>query len=292
MASWGMDVLLKVVTRQPLRAALTVAAMLVATAIGRPATAQDFDHDYAAYAAVLRAHVRPPRVDYAALQRDRARLDAVVASFDAPGARGEAQWSREQRLAFWINAYNVFTLRVIVDHYPIASGWLTLQPRNSIRQIDGVWTDLTWQAAGRSVTLDQIEHQIIRPTFGEPRIHFAVNCASVSCPPLAAQPYRAATLEAQLDAAARAYLASAQGLQVDGPTLRVSSIFKWYGDDFVARYASLVPGRRDATERAILGALVSHGPARAAAAARAGTARIAFLDYDWSLNDVAAGTRR
>lgn len=292
MASWGMDVLLKIVTRQPLRAAVTVAAMLVVAAIAWPAAAQDFDHDYTAYAAVLGAHVRPPRVDYAALQRDRARLDAVVASFDAPGARGEARWSREQRLAFWINAYNVFTLRVIVDHYPIASAWLTLQPRNSIRQIDGVWTDIKWQAAGRSVTLDEIEHQIIRPTFEEPRIHFAVNCASVSCPPLAARPYRAATLEAQLDAAARAYLASAQGVQVDGTTLRVSSIFKWYGDDFVARYAPPVKERRDATERAILGVVLSHGPERAAAAARTGTARIAFLDYDWSLNDVAAGSRQ
>jgi hypothetical protein len=94
-------------------------------------------------------------------------------------------WSRAQQMAFWINAYNAFTLRAIVDHYPIEGSRFSLHPRNSIRQIDGVWTSLAWKAAGRTVTLDDIEHRILRPTFREPLVHFAVNCASVSCPPLA-----------------------------------------------------------------------------------------------------------
>src|SRR4029077_12604088 len=121
-------------------------------------------------------------------------------------------------------------------HYPIQSGWLSVLPKlwfqvpaNSIRQIDGVWTTAAWRAAGRTLTLDDIEHKILRPEFKEPRVHFAINCASVGCPPLAADPYRAGTLDAQLDAAARRYLASAQGLRVQGDTLLVSKILEWYG---------------------------------------------------------------
>jgi hypothetical protein len=254
---------------------------------GAPAAADGFDHGYAAYGEVLSRYVRPPQVDYAALKAGRDLLDRAVAGFATPAAQDEAAWSREQRMAFWINAYNAFTLRAIVDHYPIRSGWFTLQPRNSIRQIDGVWTKLTWQAAGRSVTLDDIEHRILRPTFKDARIHFAVNCASIGCPPLAAVPYRPGTLGAQLDEAARTYLASAEGLRIDGDTFRVSSIFKWYGDDFVAEYAPIVPGDRAAGERAVLGAIARYGPAAAAARARSGGAAIAFLDYNWSLNDTS-----
>lgn len=268
---------------------LTIAAATVAGGIPRT---DEFDHDYATYAAVLRAHVVPPRVDYRALKANRSSLDHVIAEFDSPAARAEPGWSREQRLAFWINAYNAFTLRAIVDHYPIQSGTLTLQPRNSIRQIDGVWTKLKWRAAGRTVTLDDIEHRIVRPEFKEARIHFAVNCASISCPPLAAEPYRARTLDGQLDAAAETYLGSPEGLRIEGETLRVSSIFKWYGGDFVAQYAALVPGTRAVTERAVLGVIVKHAPAAASAAVRSGTARLRYLDYNWSLNDTTADRSR
>jgi hypothetical protein len=270
-----------------LRAALPLAALAAVASSESTASVQAFDHAYAAYAEVLSRHVRPPRVDYEALKADRARLDAVVSAFDGPAAQGESAWPREERMAFWINAYKVFTLRVIVDHYPIRSGWITFQPRNSIRQIDGVWTDITWRAAGREVTLDDIEHRILRPVFGDARIHFAINCASISCPPIAAEPYRADALDRQLDAAARGYLESAEGLRAGSGAIRVSSIFDWYGDDFIERYAPLVPGTRPAKERAILGAIVSHGPADAAARAKTGAPRVTFLDYNWSLNDVA-----
>jgi Protein of unknown function, DUF547 len=248
--------------------------------------AREFDHRYGAYAQLLSRHVRPPSVDYTSLKQDRGLLDRVVDTFDSPDAKAEHGWTREQRMAFWINAYNVFTLRLIIDHYPIRSGWLTLQPRNSIRQIDGAWTDRRWHAAGRTVSLDDIEHQILRPTFRDARIHFAVNCASVSCPSLAVEPYRSDALGEQLDAAARRYLESREGLQVDGNTLRVSRIFQWYGGDFAADYAPLVLDPRDINERAILGAIVRYGPPDAAARARTGTSRIQFLRYDWSLNDV------
>ncbi len=267
-------------------AALIVGLLLALLPAGGLLGADAFDHRYTTYEEVLTRYVRMSRVDYAALTADRDRLDRATAEFNSAASQGETRWSRQQRMSFWINAYNVFTLRVIVDHYPIRSGWFTLQPRNSIRQIGGVWTKLTSQAAGRTVTLDDIEHRILRPTFGDARVHFAVNCASVSCPPLAATPYRPQILSAQLDEAARAYLASTEGLRVDGDTFRVSSIFEWYGDDFIAEYAPLVPGERPVKERAILGAIVKHGPPAAAERARTGTPAIEYLDYDWSLNDI------
>ena len=249
-----------------------------------------FDHDYTAYARVLRDYVHPPRVDYAALKAGHAALEAAIDDLRRPTSADEQRWTRAQRLAFWINAYNLLTLRAIVDHYPIRSAWLTLQPRNSIRQIDGVWTRLTWQAAGRTVTLDDVEHKILRPEFKEPRIHFAINCASVSCPPLAREPYRAADIDAQLDAAAKRYFASAEGLQHDATTLRVSSILKWYGEDFVAQFAGDGRAGRTPTERAILGVVAAFAPPEAAALARNAGVRIAFLDYNWSLNDVRPGS--
>lgn len=261
-------------------------ALLVALSLLAAPGAAGFDHAYARYAAVLRDFVRPPRVDYTALAKGRDALDAAVGAFGQAGADEERAWARDERLAFWINAYNVFTLRAIVDHYPIRAQWLTLQPRNSIRQIDGVWTKLTWRAAGRTLTLDDIEHRILRPEFKEPRVHFAINCASVGCPPLAADPYRAGTLDAQLDAAARRYLASAQGLRVQGDTLHVSKILEWYGDDFVARFAPDAAGRPDRVERAIRSVIGRFGPTAAAELARKPATRIRFLDYDWSLNDL------
>ena len=245
-----------------------------------------FDHQYMIYNDLLTRHVREADVDYTALKIDRSTLDRAVDALDAPPARGAGEWTRAQQLAFWINAYNLLTLRAIVDHYPIRSSWFTLAPRNSIRQIDGVWTDLRWRAGGRTVTLDDIEHRILRPVFKDARIHFAINCASVSCPPLARKPYQVDTLDAQLDDAARRFLASAEGVRVTGDTLQVSSLFKWYGDDFVAEYAPLVPGPRDSTERAILGTIARYGAPDTAARARDGRVRIAFLPYNWSLNDV------
>jgi hypothetical protein len=260
--------------------------ILVALSLLAASGAAGVDHAYSRYADVLRDVVRPPRVDYAALAKERRRLDAAVDVFAQPGADEERAWTRDERLAFWINAYNAFTLRVIVDHYPIRAPWLTLQPRNSIRQIDGVWTKLTWRAAGRSLTLDDIEHKILRPEFKEPRVHFAINCASVGCPPLASDPYRPATLDAQLDAAARRYLASPQGLRIQGDTLLVSKILEWYGEDFVARFAPDAAGTSARLERAVRGVIEQFGPPAAAELARKPATRIRFLDYDWSLNDV------
>ena len=251
------------------------------------ASPQAFDHTYVPYAALLARHVHGGRVDYQGLAADRPALADVASGFGAVGGAAERAWSRDERLAFWINAYNVFTLQAIVQHYPIRAGWSGLGPRNSVRQIAGVWDRLTWRVAGREVTLDDIEHRILRPEFKDPRIHFAVNCASVGCPPLRSEPYRAGAISAQLDANARSYLASPQGVRVVGKALLVTSILKWYGDDFVERFGAAPPAGRAPTDAAILRVVEAFGPAPAAALARDPAVRIRFLDYDWSLNDVA-----
>lgn len=269
--------------------ATVVAGILVVHALGGSAlsAADTFDHQYRAYAKLLRAHVVDARVDYARLKSNRTDLDEIVNELGRVTSTQLDSWSRDEQLAFWINAYNVFTLQAIVDHYPIEWQWrnlLTLTPLNSIRQIPGVWTELRWDVAGTRKTLDQIEHETLRPLYQEPRIHVAVNCASISCPPISIEPYMGEHLDRQLILAARDYLASDLGLQVDGSTLRLSSIFDWYGNDFIDDYAHLVEGSSE-RERAILGFVATYGPTEASQLGQSGNARIRYMRYDWALND-------
>ena len=256
------------------------------------ASADAFDHRYAAYANLLRAHVVGSRVDYLKLQRNRSILDAVVDELGRVSATDFADWTDEQQISYWINAYNAFTLQSIVDHYPIERRWLNwtglLAPTNSIKQISGIWTRLHWRAAGVDMTLDEIEHETLRVDYDEPRIHFAVNYAAVSCPPLRREPYTAARLDRQLIVAASDFLKSRIGLQVDGSTLHVSSIFNWFGDDFIDEYGHLVDTNLSSKARAALGVVAKYGPPEASRLAQSGTARLRFLKYDWSLNDTAA----
>lgn len=268
--------------------AVTLISTLIAFADAPSAQEhQPFDHTYHAYGELLTRFVRAGRVDYAGLLADRSGLDRVVNELAGVSPGDEEHWPRAERLALWINVYNLITLRSIVDRYPIRAPLLTVYPRNSIRQIDGVWTVRKWQAGGRSVTLDQIEHGILRPGFKDPRVHFATNCASKSCPPLRFEPYRGRDIDAQLDDATRRFLASPEGVQVAGNRLLVSSLFKWYGSDFVtspeARGAA--NGTADAAIRAFI---VRYGPPAAVRAATS-AAYIRFLSYDWSLNDIDPG---
>lgn len=268
---------------------IVVVLLIVFAAVvpaARPHAPAGFDHTYADYAVLLAQVVREPRVDYGALKEREAQLRAIETLFGSVTRAEVGAWPRSEQIAFWANAYNLFTLRAIVDHYPIQSRLFSLGPRNSIRQISGVWDRLTWPVVGERLTLDHIEHEILRPVFKEPLIHFAVNCASVSCPILAREPYRGDRLSVQLAAAARRYLASPLGLSLSGTTVSVSSIFKWYGDDFVEVFREKGPARGSETDRAILGVVATFGPSEAAALARSGQARLRFLDYDWSLNDV------
>ena len=259
-----------------------------------PLAADTFDQSYRNYHQLLRNHVDDSSVDYSALKANHTVLDSIASQFGRVTKSELDNWSIEEQIAYWINAYNVFTLQAIVDHYPIQWRWinfLTLTPRNSIKQIPGVWTDLQWNIAETTMTLDEIEHKTLRPLYQEPRIHMAVNCASISCPPLRSEPYVGAQLNRQLTIAARDYLASQLGMRVDGSTLHVSSIFDWYGEDFISDYAHLVAGGRSNKEQAILGFIATYGPSEASTIAQSGQARVRYMRYDWTLNDTGYGHR-
>ena len=237
-----------------------------------PAAAFDLE----LYERLLREHTREVsdaagvRVDYAALRRseDWRRLVASLSASD-PTQLAE----RSQRLAFWIDAYNVLAIELVVRN----------QPRESIRDIgtlfSPVWKREAGRIAGRPYSLDEIEHDILRP-LGEPRIHAAIVCASVSCPSLAREPYRAETLDARLDASLRRFLADPRkGSRLDPArgTLVLSSIFDWFAGDFAAAGGALPflsPHLPEATRAWLL--------------PRAGRVRLAYFDYDWSLNALGA----
>jgi len=228
------------------------------------------DHDHAAWTTLLGRDVRDGKVAYARLVReDGPLLASYLHDLSAACAEDYTRWSRAQRLAFWIDAYNAFTVKLVVDHYPIASirkiGWL---PGAAFREAFIPMPELK----GGSVSLDDIENGTLRADFREPRIHFALVCASRSCPMLRGEAYRAADLDRQLDDQARAFLADPTKNRFDATTntLYLSSIFKWFRPDFEAAAGSLP---------AYVGRYLSDPRATAPGV------RIEFLDYDWSLND-------
>ncbi len=233
--------------------------------------------DLQPYAVTLRRVVTPDgHVRYAALKADPAGLDAFLASLAAASPADLARLPEADRIAFWINAYNAITLKTIIDNYPIhASGFSALRfPASSIRQISGAWSRRDWVVLGAKMSLDDIEHGTLRKQFHEPRIHMALVCAALGCPPLRNEPYDGTRLDEQLDDQARRYLASPAGLQLEPGSgkVAVSSIFKWFGSDFAATGGVRAFLTRYAPE-----------PARAALA-DPGTA-ITYLDYDWTLNE-------
>ena len=231
------------------------------------------DHDHATWTTILNRFVRSGEVDYRGLEREGVPLlDAYLNGLSSACADDYVRWSRAERLAFWINAYNAFTVKLVLDHYPIASirtiGWL---PGAAFREHFIPMPGLK----GGSVSLDDIENGTLRADFREPRIHFALVCASRSCPMLRGEAYRAADLDRQLDDQARGFLGDPTKNHFDATTntLYLSSIFKWYRVDFEDAAGSL---------RVYVGRYLSDPRAAASGV------RIEFLAYDWSLNDQSA----
>ncbi|MGF1512628.1 MAG: DUF547 domain-containing protein [Elainellaceae cyanobacterium] len=215
-------------------------------------------------------------VDYDGLQADRETLDRVVASFGAVDAETYDAWSRDEQVAFLINAYNAFTLQSIIDQEPLKS---------SIRDIPGVWRVRKFDIAGGTKTLDNIEHGTLRENFDEPRIHAALVCAAISCPPLRNEPYRGNELDAQLNDQVNQWLASDQGLVVDqaGDRVAISSIFEWFGEDWVSQYASDQFAGSD-SEKAALNFISNYVDSETKAYLESGAYEVTYLNYDWSLN--------
>jgi hypothetical protein len=229
------------------------------------------------YARVLERFVTSEGgVRYAALKADQADLDRALAGFAAITPPQLEALPEADRIAFWINAYNAITLKTIVANYPIqAAGVSALRyPSSSIRQISDAWSNRDWTVLGQKMSLDDIEHETLRKKYDEPRVHMALVCAAKGCPPLRTEPFRGDRLDGQLDDQSRRYLASPAGLRVEpgGRKVAVSSIFKWFADDFEP-----VGGVRFFVSR--------YAPQTARAALEAKDTKLAFFDYDWSLNE-------
>jgi hypothetical protein len=257
-----------------LRAAHAVRLGWLALALLAAMPASAADLDLALYAKLLARHTEATaqavgtRVDYAGLRRDP-QWRALVANLES--TRPSKLASRDERLAFWINAYNILAIRTVAESYPV----------DSIRDL-GSWFSPVWkreagQIEGRGVTLHEIEHAILRK-MGEPRIHAAIVCASTSCPSLVREPYVAAEIDSQLDATMGRWLADrSKGVRIDRDRrrIRVSRIFKWFADDFEAAggVRAFIALHLSSSDRAWL----------ASAAGRRST--VEYFDYDWSLND-------
>lgn len=264
---------------------IVAAALLVlAPMIG---LAQEFDHSHAAWEALLMRHVRlisngnASQVDYQAFARDRSALKAYLVSLSAVSPEQYGDWSKAQQFAFLANAYNAFTIEKILTRYP---------DLKSIRDFGSFfgnpWKDRFFSLLRKPMNLDGIEHETLRApgAFDDPRVHFAVNCASIGCPMLGQHALTAEQLDAQLDDLFKRFMSDRSRNRYDPKTntAEISRIFDWYGKDFakghkgfssvadvVAKYADQladVPADR--------------------AALRGKQVKIDFLEYDWSLNDV------
>ncbi len=229
-------------------------------------------------------------VDYAQLKAHSAKLDAFLKSVADLDRKSYDSWNEAAKIAFWLDAYNACTLKAIIGHYPIQSSFFggLRYPRNSIRQIGGVWDKLEFTVMGKGMTLDGIEHSVLRKEFSEPRIHMALVCAAMGCPPLRNEPYTGERLDEQLNDQARRFLANSAKFRIDEAAGKVylSSIFKWFGEDFVKKCGvEQGYGDHSRSERAALHFIAGFLDKKEAEFLARGDFKVEYLDYDWSLNE-------
>ena len=248
------------------------------------------DFSYDDYRAVLSRYVDDNgMVNYSSLKADRRQLDRFVQNLGALDRAEYDTWTQPEKLAFWINSYNALTLKVIIDNYPIKSSRLrsVLYPKNSIRQISGVWDKKKFRVMGESVTLDHIEHEIVRPKFRDPRVHMALVCAALGCPHLRNEPYTGSRLKEQFDDQTRTFLGHPQKFAINRAQKKIflSSIFKWFGDDFTVAYP---PGGNFAhlngPEKSVLMFVSGYLNDSNKKYIFSEAVSIEYLDYDWTLN--------
>ncbi|MBI3074332.1 MAG: DUF547 domain-containing protein [Deltaproteobacteria bacterium] len=230
------------------------------------------DHGMTALSTVLARYVSNGVVDYAGLKSEgEASLGAALRAFERVCKADYDRFTAREKLAFWVNAYNAYTLRLILDDYPVKSirdiGFL---PSAAFRKSFIPLFNLR----GEALSLNDIEHEILRKEFREPRLHFVLVCASKGCPALRSAPYRASNIDEELDVATRAFVrdASKNRYNASTRTLQLSSIFKWYRDDFEHSVGTLESFfARYATDDV-------------AQALKESKVKVTFLAYDWALN--------
>jgi hypothetical protein len=234
------------------------------------AEAADFDHSHAAFAAVLQGAVTDRGVNYATLAGRKAQLESYLAGV---ATADPSAFTPTQKLAFYVNAYNAYTIKTMLE-----SG-----PPGSIMDLDGgkVWDVRKFKVANADITLNTMENGNARK-LTDGRVHSVLNCASRGCPPLYTTPLVADKAGAQLDEGARRW-ARTNAYRIDGTTLYLSKIFDWYGDDFTKENKGDLPGLDGKGENAAW-FLVKYVDAATAAQLQGGTLTVAWQDYDWSLN--------
>jgi hypothetical protein len=260
--------------------------VLVALALSSPGAAlagkvaaSDFDHSYEGWDGLLRSVVSGGLVDYAAVARD-ARLERFISRLAAVDPEAVVAWSRPQQVAFYINAYNALTLQTIVDAMPL----------KSIRDIKpNAWDNARWTVAGRTISLDTIEHKRLRKDLKEPRVHFVLVCAARSCPELPARAILPAKLDEQLDGAARTFFGDPTKNRINqaGARLELSPILHWFGKDFVdwgAQAKLPVAGERSVAELAAIRTLAAYVSAKDREFLASGSFEVVYNEYDWGLN--------
>jgi Protein of unknown function, DUF547 len=219
--------------------------------------------DHSQFGGLLGRYVHDGRVDYAGFQADAKELDAYLESL----ARvNPDRLDRNEQMAFYINLYNAWTIKLILSRYPDVT---------SIKDLGGFlqspWKKKFVKLNGSLVTLDHIEDDILRPVFKDPRVHFAINCASISCPPLLNEPYTGAKLEQQLEQVTKAFINAPSRNYLEGHTLYVCRIFKWFAGDFNNDIVGFFKKYADGD---FLKRLEKDGS----------KIQVEYLDYDWKLN--------
>ena len=268
---------------------LIVSTLCCIEAFGAETENEAFNYDD--YAEVLKSYVdNKGMVNYKQLKANRAKLDSFARQLSKLDDQTYMKWSNNEKIAFWINAYNGLTLKAIIDNYPIKSSFLKsrIYPKNSIRQISGVWDKRKYNVMGKARTLEHIEHEILRKQFKEPGIHVALVCAAMGCPPLRNKPYVGDELKEQFDVQSRRFFSDPKKFSIDrnGGKVSLSPIFKWFGSDFIGKYGmrKTLP-RLNENETAVINYLSRILGEDDRDYLLKGNFKIKYLSYDWSLNE-------
>jgi hypothetical protein len=219
--------------------------------------------DHSLYRELLAKYVKEGVVDYQGFKNEEAKLDQYLKVLENTDTK---ELSRNEQFAFYVNAYNAWTIKLILSGYPGVKSIKDLG-----RLFKSPWKKKICRIDGDIITLDDIEHKILRPRFKDPRVHLAINCASKSCPPLISDPYEGSKLDEQLDSSVRAFLNNPERNYLEGNKLYVSKIFKWFSEDF---------------NNDVVGFFLRYaeGELKEKLTKNKGKIKVKYLHYDWSLN--------
>jgi hypothetical protein len=253
--------------RRYLGIAVTITLSFVIGTLGSAASSRTSAVNHEIWAELLGKYVTADGVNYTGFKKDEDRLDQYLRVLENTDPE---KLPRNEQYAYYINTYNAWTIKLILSGYP---GVQSIKDFGTI--LKSPWQKEWVRVNGDVITLDHVEHDILRPRYKDPRVHFAINCSAASCPPLRPEPYLADKLDQQLDDSTRAFINKVSNYRLEGNTLYVSRIFKWFSDDF----------NEDA-----LGFYLQYaeGQLKEKLIRYKDRIQVKYLHYDWSLNDIKA----